>query len=304
MRIGVMIPTFNEENMRIGVMIPTFNEENSISLCIKSLLQQSLRPVQIIVCDNESIDNTREIASNILDRDNIPFQIVIEPRDSLIGKWNINFAYWKASQYLKKDLNLVACLEADVTLDKNYYTVLVSEFSNRRLGIACGSLLPYGFRESPFPLAESWKDKVTWGANRVYRYSCWLDLNRAVDLRLLSAWDTDHDVLAAIRGWEIAQSEEAVSWHTRPVNPYRGFSKGMLNRYIGYPFWWNLYKTLKTFDPDLLIGYACMMIWGGSSPLKKVYQQAITSELRKRVTNLTFFTKANKGDSGFDKCRV
>jgi len=283
--------------MRIGVMIPAFNEENNMSLCLKSLLQQTLRPVQIIVCDNESTDNTTEIASNILDVDNIPFQIVIQRRDPLIGKWNINFAYWKASQYLKKDLDLVACLEADVTLDKNYYNVLASGFSNPRLGIACGSLLPYGFRESPFPLPESWKDKVTWGANRVYRYSCWLDLNKAVDLRLLAAWDTDHDVLAAIRGWEIAQSEEAVCWNIRPVKTSGGFSKGMMNRFTGYPFWWNLYKTLKTFDPDLLIGYACMTIWGGSSPLKKVYQQAITSELRRRLRNLALFNKASRGEN-------
>jgi len=283
--------------MRIGVMIPAFNEENNIDLCLKSLLQQSLRPVQIIVCDGESTDNTREIASNILNRANIPFQIVIQRRNPLIGKWNISFAYWKASQYLKKDLDLVACLEADIELDKNYYTVLASRFSNPQLGIVCGSKLPNGFPESPFPLPESWKDKVTWGANRVYRYSCWLDLNRAVDLRRLPAWDTDHDVLATIKGWEIGQFRDAVSMNLRPVKTSEGFSKGMMNRYTGYPFWWNLYKTLKKFDPDLLIGYACMAIWGGSSVLKKVYQQAITSELRRRLRNLALFNEASRGEN-------
>jgi len=291
--------------MRVGVLIPTYNEGEKMSLCLNSLLQQTLRPVQVIVCDGGSTDNTREITRNILnDDENIQFHIIFEPRNPLIGKWNISFAYWRACHYLKKDLDLVACLEADIILDENYYEVLAHEFEDPRLGIACGEKLPYGFPDSPFPLPESWKNKVTWGANRVYRFSCWLDLNSAVDMRLLPAWDTDHSVLAAVRGWKIGQFREAVSWNIRPVNPSRGFSKGMMNRFTGYPYWWNLYKALKTVDPYLLLGYACMAIWGGSSPLKKVYKEAITFELGRVVRNQLLFNKVNKGDNSFDKSRV
>ena len=69
--------------MSIGVLIPTFNEEKNIALCLKSLLRQTLRPIQIIVCDNESTDNTRAIASKILNVNNIPYQVVIQRRDPL-----------------------------------------------------------------------------------------------------------------------------------------------------------------------------------------------------------------------------
>jgi glycosyltransferase involved in cell wall biosynthesis len=280
--------------MRIGVLMPVYNEEKYISFCLKSLLRQTLRPVQVIICDGESTDNTTQIAAEVLNEDDVPFQIVTERKIPSIGKWNISFAYWRAGQYLSQDLDLVACLEADVVLDKNYYKVLASKFENPRLGLACGILLPPGFPESPFPLRESWKNKVTWIANRVYRYSCWLDLNRAVDLRLLPACDTDHNVLAAIKGWEIAQCRDATSWVLRSVKYFRGMSKGLVNRYTGYPMWWNLYKAIKTLDLALLVGYGYMVVQGESSPLKQVYQQAVTSELRRRVKKLLFSNKTEE----------
>jgi len=274
--------------MRIGVMIPTYNEEKHIALCLNSLLRQTIRPIQVVIGDNESTDCTREIAAKLLNESGIEFQIVTEGRTLELGKWNISFVYWRTSQYLRKDLNLVACLEADVVLAENYYEVLAHGFKDPRIGLACGALLPWGFPESSFPLPESWRKSVIWGPNRVYKYSCWLDLNRAVDLRLLPAWDTDHNVLAATRGWKIAQFEEAVSHHLRPANPFRGFSKGLVDRYQGYPAWWILRKALfKTFDPARLVGYGCMAVWGVSSPLKEIYRQAVVSELRRQISKIS-----------------
>ena len=43
--------------------------------------------------------------------------------------------------------------------------------------------------------------------------------------------------------------------------------------------------------------------WGGSSPLKKIYQKAITSELRKLVRKLLLFNNINNGNSSFDKSK-
>jgi glycosyltransferase involved in cell wall biosynthesis len=267
-------------------MIPTYNEEKYIPLCLRSILQQTLRPAQVIICDNESTDDTRQIANKILNDSNIPFHMIIERRKPLIGKWNINFAYWRASKYLQKDLDLVACLEADVVLEKKYYEIIADGFKEDNIGLACGILLPLGFPR-PSPLPEPYK--MTWGANRVYRYSLWLDLNKIIDLRLLPAWDTDHNILALLRGWKIVQFKEAISWHLRQENPYRGISRGIKYRCIGYPIWWNLYKALKDLDPDLLVGYTCMALWGTPSfLLKDIYRQALISELRERISKAIY----------------
>lgn len=83
-------------------MVPAYNEEKNISLCLKSLLRQTLRPVQIIVCDNESTDNTRQIADQILNKSNISFRIISERKKPSIEKGNINFVYWRGEQISSK----------------------------------------------------------------------------------------------------------------------------------------------------------------------------------------------------------
>lgn len=189
------------------------------------------------------------------------------------------------SKYLQKDLDLVACLEADVVLDEKYYAVIAQEFKkDSTVGLACGILLPVGFSK-PFPLPEPYK--MTWGANRVYGHSCWLDVNTAIDLRLLPAWDTDQNILAFLKGWKIAQFKEAISWHLRPINPDRGIARGIKYRCIGYPIWWIMYKALKDFDLGLLAGYTLKTLWGTPDfPLKNIYQQAITSEVKRQIKKL------------------
>jgi len=265
--------------------MPVYNEEKYISLCLHNLLKQTLRPTQVIICDNESTDNTKQIAAKILNDSDIPFHIITEQKRILISKWNINLAIWKANKYLRKDMDLVGFLDADVVLDKKYYEVISQGFEkDSHMGLACGVLLPFGFPK-PFPLQEPYK--MTWGANRVYRYSCWLDLTSALDIRFLPALDTDHNILSYIKGWKVAHFKEAVSRHLRPINPYRGFTRGMKYRCAGYPLWWNIYKALRDVDPGLLVGYTCMALWETPPfPLKYVYHKAITSELRRRITRI------------------
>jgi len=45
----------------LSVVIPTYNEEKDIDFCLKSLVKQSYKNIEIIVVDDGSTDNTREI---------------------------------------------------------------------------------------------------------------------------------------------------------------------------------------------------------------------------------------------------
>ena len=46
----------------VSVIITTRNEERNIENCIQSILKQTYSPIQIIVVDNNSLDNTKKIA--------------------------------------------------------------------------------------------------------------------------------------------------------------------------------------------------------------------------------------------------
>lgn len=54
---------------KISIIIPTFNSERFIEQCIKSILLQSYNNWEIIVCDNESNDNTIQLIKSLVKED-------------------------------------------------------------------------------------------------------------------------------------------------------------------------------------------------------------------------------------------
>ena len=54
---------------KISIIIPTFNSEKFIEQCIKSVLSQSYNNWEIIVCDNESKDNTIQLIRSLVKED-------------------------------------------------------------------------------------------------------------------------------------------------------------------------------------------------------------------------------------------
>jgi len=56
------------KNLKVSVVIPTFNRQNTIIKTIESVLNQSLRPDEIIVIDDGSNDNTKYILKEYLEK--------------------------------------------------------------------------------------------------------------------------------------------------------------------------------------------------------------------------------------------
>ena len=62
-----------EEAIFFSVIIPTYNRGDRIEVCLDSLLNQSYKFFEVIVCDDGSIDNTREIVELYNDRLNLRY---------------------------------------------------------------------------------------------------------------------------------------------------------------------------------------------------------------------------------------
>ena len=53
--------------VKISIIVPTYNGEQYILKCINSLLDQTLKEIEIIVIDDGSTDNTKNLVLSIKD---------------------------------------------------------------------------------------------------------------------------------------------------------------------------------------------------------------------------------------------
>jgi glycosyltransferase involved in cell wall biosynthesis len=72
--------------MRVTVVVPAFNEERMIGPCLASLFNQSRIPDEIIVVDNDSRDQTVEIAKRFFDA-----VVITEPQRGITFARNAGF---------------------------------------------------------------------------------------------------------------------------------------------------------------------------------------------------------------------
>jgi glycosyltransferase involved in cell wall biosynthesis len=74
---------------RVFIGVPTFNRDNSIIDCLNSLNNQSYKDFKVVISDNASTDNTRELIQAFCEKKN-NFEYVIQEEN--IG-WYRNFKY-------------------------------------------------------------------------------------------------------------------------------------------------------------------------------------------------------------------
>ncbi len=233
-----------------------FNEKDNIQEMLESLVNQSLKPTKILIGDNQSDDGSAELARDILEGSGIPFEIITVPRRKEFGKWNINRVYWWLTKTIRGDassIDYVGTFESDLLLERRYIEKLVNHFeSNPRLGIAGGPIAPDGKFPDSFPLEGG---QTPWGANRLYSARCWFDLFDSVDLRNLPAWDSDHSVLAAFKGYQVISVTDAITRATRAASVERGATRGCTDCMHDLPIWWALFRFIRKTDPYYLAGF-------------------------------------------------
>lgn len=109
----------------ISVVIPAYNEAGYIEKCLDSLLKQDALPLEIIVVDNNSHDDTAQIAAS--------FDLVKVIRESKQGIVHARDTGFNAARG-----NIIARCDADSILPKTWIAQIITAFENSDIAAVTG----------------------------------------------------------------------------------------------------------------------------------------------------------------------
>ena len=119
--------------MKISFIIPAFNEENFLGSCLESIFSQKIpgHEVEVIVVNNASTDNTKEVALSFPG-----VKVVDEPRKGL--------TFARQAGFLASTGDLIAQLDADSKLPAGWAQKVLQKFmDNPELSGVSGPVVYY-----------------------------------------------------------------------------------------------------------------------------------------------------------------
>lgn len=116
----------NPDNPKMSVVIPAYNEADFIGTTLKSILNQTYRNFELIVVDNNSTDNTREVAEKY------GAKVVFE------GKKGVASARQKGFHEARGEI--IVCTDADSMVPENWLEKIVSEYEKDPSLVGFGGL--------------------------------------------------------------------------------------------------------------------------------------------------------------------
>lgn len=199
--------------MDFYIIIPAHNEEDSIALTLESLINQSLKPKQLVIVNDNSTDNTQNLVEPyITEYDWITLVNIVSSDKHLPGSKIIN-AFYKGYELLDNNYDIICKFDADLIFPGNYLEQLASHFkSNTRLGMVSGFC--YIKNNSEWVLEDLTRKDHIRGALKAYRKACFLQIGK---LKSSMGWDTIDELLAKFYDWEILTDETLHVKHLKPT---------------------------------------------------------------------------------------
>lgn len=190
--------------LTLSIIIPAYNEENHLPACLKAIEKQTVKPLEVIVVDNNSTDKTREIAESY------KFVTLLDEKSQgLIPSRNRGFEAAKG--------DLLARLDADSIIDTNWVEHALNVFGEDQQAAAIsGPGRTYvisnliGLHSIFWSRLYFWhmlsvlRFKVLWGPNMVMKKSIWNEIKAKASKDDLEVHeDQDLSILIKAKGYQI-----------------------------------------------------------------------------------------------------
>lgn len=159
------------KTLSVSIVIPVYNEAEQLAACLDAIAAQRTAPLEVIVVDNNSTDDTAAIASRY------PFvKLLSEPKQGVI--------YARTTGFNAASGDIIARIDADSLLPNNWVGTVRRIFQEDSIDAVSGAALYYNVAWAPLfnaidlffrrRLERQLKGYVyLWGANMAMRRSAW-----------------------------------------------------------------------------------------------------------------------------------
>ncbi len=268
-------------SLKYVLITPARNEALYINETIKSVIQQTILPIEWVIVSDGSTDGTDDIVKEyVAQYDWIKYVRMPERAErNFAGKVNA----FKAGYMKVNDLNydIVGSLDSDISFEENYMSFLLSKFAiNKKLGIAGTPFredgISYDFRFSA-------TEHVS-GACQLFRRECYEDIGGYVPVKG-GGIDLVAVLTARMRGWETRTFTEKHSLHHRPEGTATGsllksrYKDGQKDYVLGAHPLWELFRTVYQMSrkPLFIGGFA--MLSGYFSNMIRNVDRTVSNDL-------------------------
>jgi len=239
------------------IISPARDEEELIEYTLKSVIRQTIKPLEYIIVNDGSSDGTGKIIEGY-SKDHPWIRVIDLPDRGYYTYGNgIITAFNKGlDEVNKKDYEFIVKLDCDLSFDEHYFENLLRQFSlDEKLGIASGQTY---FLNGKNRLV--WEDAPldhTVGPCKVYRKECFRDINGLV---VSLGWDHIDEVAARMNGWRTRSYPEYKLLHHRIMGSRLGILRGNMRHghadYItGYHVPYFMIKSFyRLFTKPYLVG--------------------------------------------------
>lgn len=276
--------------LKYVLITPAHNEEARLEQTILAVLKQAQRPDRWVIVNDGSTDATRAIAERYSRREGFIDTLTIE-RTGAHAFGNKARAFNEALKGLEKhNYRLVGNLDADITVEADYYEKVVQAFqSEDQLGICGGSV--YTKIGDRFVTYDLTSDSVA-GAVQMFRRECLEDIGGGYLPLPYGGIDAAAEIVARMRGWKVSKlANSRVLEHRqtgtadrRPVAA--SFRLGRRFHSLGYGFlFYSLRCLYRIADEPVLIGSAAQLLGFLESFVRRrpvLLPHSVVSDLRSR----------------------
>jgi len=275
-----------KNTMKYTIITPVKNEASYIRFTLESVTNQSLIPLEWIIVDDGSTDETLLILREFERKHDwikvIENKTKHEKRSS--GAKVVRAFYVGYQEITNHDYEFIVKLDADLILPENYFEQISIAFhENYRIGLCGGYCVTK--KGSKLIKERTAKDHIR-GPIKAYRKQCFEDIG---GLKAVLGWDGLDEMTARYLGWEIKQMPLQVIHLRETRKEYNSllhrFNSGMLYFRTGYGViltilkmvFWGFRKPFVVGGIIFAIGYLVAFIKGeekfGDKNMRKFFRR-------------------------------